>query len=237
MKAYILRIKNHISMEYASMAASSCNALDINWEFFEGYQDMRGGYAWGLTGINLTLSEGRPFKWPKVANPPHEPNLSAGEKAECCTAGHAAIWKKIAEGSDKVAIILEHDAVMINPIDIEIPDGFIVVLGYKVTDPHNYDYKSAGPTSELIDIDGHEGAHAYAITKKTAQMMIKEIETKGRLGCVDNAYFIRHQRSTVIPLKIASPNAALGWIRKSTIWENSAAVNYNFISSFANYYK
>ena len=220
------------------MTAESCRLQGIPWEYFEGYQNMRGGWAWGLTGIDLKISEGRPFKWPKIANPPHEPNLPSGEKAECCTAGHAAIWKKIADGEDDVGIVLEHDAVMLHKLDgIEIPDGFIVVLGYKVTDPHNYMFLDAGAPSELIDITGHEGAHAYAMTKKTAKMMIEEIETKGRLGCVDNAYFIKGQRSTSIPLKIASPTAAIGWIRESTIWAASANVNYEFIPSFANYYK
>ena len=41
------------------------------------------------------------------------------------------------------------------------------------------------------------------MTKKTAQTLIEEIETGGRLGCVDNAYFILNQRRTKVPLSIA----------------------------------
>ena len=75
------------------------------------------------------------------------------------------------------------------------------------------------------------------MTKRTAQNLIHEIEEKGVLGAVDNAYFIRGQRSTQIPLAIMSPTPAIGYLRKSTIWDKSAHVNYEFIESFANYYK
>ena len=75
------------------------------------------------------------------------------------------------------------------------------------------------------------------MTKRTAQNLVWEIEEKGILGAVDNAYFIRGQRRTSIPLAIMSPTPAVGYLRKSTIWSESAHVNYKFIESFAKYYK
>jgi len=121
--------------------------------------------------------------------------------------------------------------------DIKIPDNYLITLGYKLSELR-YDYKEGNKQPrKLINIDGHEGAHAYMMTKRTAQNLIHEIEEQGILGAVDNAYFIRGQRRTKIPLVIMSPTPAVGYLRDSTIWDESAHVNYEFIDSFANYYK
>jgi hypothetical protein len=237
-KAYILTIDKPISREYAQYCADSCDRAGINWEYFEGWCDIPGVLAWARSGINLTINEGKPITLPPDDYPfEPNPNLHAGEKAECCTVGHAAIWKKIAEGDEDVGIVLEHDALMLTEIDIDIPENRIVVLGYKLPHPERYDHVTAGPPVRFVDILGHEGAHAYAMTKKTAQFLIQEIETTGRLGCVDNAYFILNQRRTKVPLCIADPTPAIGWLRESTIWNGSAYRNYEFIDSFKQNYK
>jgi GR25 family glycosyltransferase involved in LPS biosynthesis len=147
------------------------------------------------------------------------------------------IWQSIIDGPDEAVVILEHDAIMLQPLTIDIPDNKIVVLGYKVEDPSRYNHKSAGPPNELIDINGHEGAHAYAITRTTARFLIEEITRQGIRSAIDNDYFIRGQRRTAIPLSIASPTPALGWLRKSTIWGASASKNYEFVASFSKNYK
>jgi hypothetical protein len=237
-RAYILTIDKPISREYAQHASASCDEIGLNWEYFEGWCDIPGVLAWARSGINLRINEGRPIKLPPAdLDYPPNPNLPMGEKAECCTVGHAAIWKKIAEGEEDVGIVLEHDAIMLHSVDIEIPENNMVVLGYKLDKPNRYDHLTAGPAVRLVPIRGHEGAHAYAMTKKTAQILIDEIETGGRLGCVDNAYFILNQRRTKVPLCIADPTPALGWLRASTIWQESAHVNYEFLDSFKQNYK
>ena len=164
-----------------------------------------------------------------------KPNQS--QKAMCATAGHIHIWKTIAEGPDEAAVVLEHDAIMLQPMTVDIPDNQIVVLGYKVQNPSKYDHIKAGPPKELIPIQGHEGAHAYAITRKMAKFLINEIEQKGIRSAIDNDYFIRGQRRTSAPLCIASPTPAMGWLRESTIWGSSANRNYEFIPSFQENYK
>lgn len=225
-KAYILKIDTPISDEYAKVCANSCDKVGLPWQYFNGYKDMTGKMAFGMTGIKNLPSE--PYR-PVITN--------ASQKAMCCTAGHYHIWKTIAEGPDEAAVVLEHDAIMLQPLTIDIPDGKIVVLGYKLQDPNRYDHEKAGPPKELIDIDGHEGAHAYAMTKKTAQFLIAELEEKGMRSAVDNDYFIRKQRKTAVPLAIASPTPAMGWLRQSTIWGGSAYRNYEFIPSFQQNYK
>jgi len=227
MKAYILKIDTPISNEYAKVASDSCDNVGLHWEYFNGFQNQTGKMAFNQLNIPGLPLETHQY----IENP------SASQKAMACTAGHFAIWKKIATGPDDVCVVLEHDAVMLQPVSIIIPENTIVVLGYKVTDPSLYDHKSAGPPKDLIRIDGHEGAHAYAMTKRTAKFLIEELGQNGVRSAVDNDYFIRGQRRTAIPLTIASPTPAIGWLRESTIWQNSAAKNYQFIPSFQKYYK
>jgi hypothetical protein len=170
-KAYILKIDTPISNEYADICAKSCDKVGIRWAFFQGFQGMKGQEAWLKTGIKM--------KFNRASG--KDPNTD-GERAECCSAGHGAIWKAIAEGPDEAAIILEHDAIMLHPMNLDIPDGAIIALGYKLTSPSRYNHIKAGPPKELINISGHEGAHAYAITRNTARMMIDEIEERGILS-------------------------------------------------------
>lgn len=227
MKAYILKIDTPVSNEYASICAESCRKVNLEYVVVNGFQNMSGRMAFRKIGLRTSVVE----EYQYIESP------SPADKAMCCTAGHFAIWKAIADGPDEVGVILEHDAIMLHPITINIPDNEIVTLGYKLQDPSRYDSTSAGPPTELIKIAGHEGAHAYAMTKKTAQILIDELLEKGVRSAVDNDYFILNQRRTVVPLSIASPTPAMGWLRKSTIWTDSAARNYNFIPSFSKYYK
>lgn len=221
-KAYILKIDTPISNEYAAIAAASCDNVSLPWTYFQGFQGMKGREAWLKTGIKMKFTE------VTGKNPDTD-----GERAECCSAGHGAIWKAIADGPDAAAIILEHDALMLHPMNLDIPDGIIVALGYKIPIPSKYNHRNAGPPRELIEINWHEGAHAYAITRNTAKMLIDEIEERGVMAAVDNAYFLK-ERKTKMGLQIASPTPSIGWIRESTIWKSAARRNAPFIHSFRN---
>jgi hypothetical protein len=223
-KAYILKIDNPLSEEYANHCAKSCSQNRIRYDFVNGYQDMFARLAWLETGVKLKFDKEYASKEGKVS------------KGDLASAGHAKIWKMIAEGKEDVGIVLEHDALMLHELNIRIPDGTIAVLGYKLQKPNTYLHMMAGPPEGLDPIKGHEGAHAYAITKKTAQMLIDEIEEKGRpLGCIDNAYFIRSQRKSKIPLHIVIPTPAIGWLRESTIWSQSSTRNEAFHPRFKDF--
>ena len=132
-KAYILKIDTPISNEYAEVCAQSCDKVKLPWSYFHGFQGMMGQEAWLKTGIKMKFKNARG----------NSPNTD-GERAECCSAGHGAIWKAIAEGPDEAAIILEHDALMLHPMMMDIPDGTIITLGYKLTNPSRYDHEKAG---------------------------------------------------------------------------------------------
>lgn len=227
MKAYILKIDKKLSHDYAKTCADSCDKVGLPWTYHLGYTNQTGKMAFGSLGLGLPSE---PYSY--IENP------TQAQKAMCCTAGHFAIWQKIANGTDDVGIVLEHDAIMLQPISSNyVPENTIVVLGYKLNDPTRYDHVAAGAPNELIRLDGHEGAHAYAMTKRTAKFLIAELQEKGIRSAVDNDYFIRGQRRTDMPLHIASPTPAIGWLRESTIWGVSANKNYDFIPSFLKYYK
>jgi hypothetical protein len=209
-KAYILRIDTDISREYAQTAADSCDAVGLPWEYHEGFYNVDPNDAWNSIGLLRRIKRNN---WVPAA--------------QNCTAGHAAIWMKIRENKE-CAIILEHDALMLHdPRPVKIPHGRIVTLGYKLSDPSRYDHVTAGKPRSIRQVSGHEGAHAYAITHKTADHMIKELERNGIRSAIDNMYFISNQRDqcTTLPLNIMDPTPAIGWLRESTIWGESAQTN------------
>jgi GR25 family glycosyltransferase involved in LPS biosynthesis len=217
-KAYILKIDSSISNEYAKTASDSCDRIELPWEYFEGYSNMSMYEAYSKTGIDIKGLER--YKYHTTPDNPM-----------CCSAGHAAIWKKIADNNE-CAIILEHDALMFHKIEIDVPDNVIVVLGYKTTTPEKYNYVDAGPPETYHMIEGHEGAHAYVLTPTTAKSLVKEIETVGILGCIDNAYFLKFQRKSRVPVAIMDPTPAIAWLRTSTLWPSSAYSNYAMLPSF-----
>jgi len=222
MKVYILYHNSPLSKEYADVAAKSCINTNMPYEMVEGFsKPMDPNDAWNTIGLKRKIKRNN---WVP--------------EAQLCSAGHAKIWKKIADSGEE-GILLEHDSIMLHDIsDIEFPEDTIVVLGYKVKDIHNYFHHQAGPPTGFRSLSGHEGAHAYGMTPKTAQRMLDEIEEHGVWSAVDNMFFLRDQRVSKIPMCILDPTPAIGWLRKSTIWGDGASEkNYKFIESFKdNYY-
>lgn len=216
-KVYIIRISSTISQAYAADAARSCEAVGLDYEFFEGFENMKPAEVWKKSGLSL----------PPITNRFHA--LST-DKATCCTASHMVLWDKIYKQKE-CAIILEHDAIMLHKPTISIPDDTIVTLGYKLRKPSEYDHISAGPPTSIKLIPGHEGAHAYAINWKTADELLEELKRRGVQGPIDNNYFLRTRR-TKTKLAIMDPTPAIGWIRESTIWHAASDKNYDFIDSF-----
>lgn len=223
-KAYIIRISDPISQEYAATCAQSCIDNNIPYEFFEGVEGKSNYVAWLESGIKI-----------RQGSMDHRKNCTGADPAACCSVSHALIWKRIYE-NDECAIILEHDALMLHPVNIDLPDNRIVVLGYKLTHTHRYNHKQAGPPKIIRDIHYHHGAHAYAITAKTAGLLLKELEERGGGGPIDNRFFLR-ERTTSIPLAIADPTPAIGWLRKSTIWKKACSSTGEFIDSFQRHLK
>ena len=219
-KAYILMIDTDTSREYAKDAAESCDRVGLSWEYFRGYTEKDDPWK------NLPIqSKGK---------------LRVSGKGGAATAGHVHIWQKIASGNE-CAVVLEHDAILLHKPNIDIPDDMMVVLGYKVRDPQNYHHTQAGPPQKIEPRQRHGGAHAYALTPQGAQTLIRDIEQSGLSTMIDNHYFLRQgnkSKNQKLKLGITDPICALGWLRKSTIWNKSAVDNYKpLLQSFQQNYK
>lgn len=220
-KVYILTIDTDVSREYAKCAADSCDKVGLPWEYFNGYKEKDDIWS------NFPVKS--------------KSKLRISGKGGACTAGHIHIWHKIASGNE-CAIVLEHDSIMLHKPDIEIPDNMIAILGYKVRDPENYHHDEAGPPKFIEPRDRHGGAHAYAITPQTAQVLITNIENNGLTNMIDNQYFLRQgsskKHNNNVPLGMTDPICALGWLRESTIWKKAAVDNYKpILKSFTENYK
>lgn len=225
-RAIILRIHdNKKSVDYSIACAESCDVLRIPWEFYEGFSHEK-------------FKKEKKDLWSEVMKKgiefPKKPSISG--PAAFCTAGHYAIWKKIMD-DNICTIVLEHDALLLHRPEIDIPDDVICALGYKVKDPQNYDHKRAGPPRILEDRKKHGGAHAYAITPKTAKTLLGELKKKPRPNFIDNAIFLTGSYRGEAKLQICNPICALGWLRESTIWKTSAVDNYApILPSFQEHY-
>ena len=220
-KAYILRAATiEKSVEYAKMCAESCDNVGLQWEYVDGKEGKTPDELWG---------EGNDFG---ISNYLKDMHLESAN----CTHGHFMIWKKIAENNE-CAIIMEHDAIMLHPLTVEIPDNKITVLGYKLKDYTRYDYKTAGPTKRFVEIKTHRGAHAYAITANTARLLLMELKFTGVPVCIDTKYFRRLDPKYVssIEMTLADPSTAIGWIRYSTVrnLETGDVHDLQYLKSFS----
>lgn len=217
-KAYIIRIDNEKSIEYAKTCSDSCDKIGLQWEYFEG--------------VNFSKVKNQIWKHCKVKFQ-KTPGIQGA--AAAATASHFNLWKTIAD-NDECAIILEHDALMLNPVDVDVPDNTLVVLGYKVFDPENYKVQSG--KQKLEKREKHGGAHAYAINPTTAKRLVKFLMTCQNVRNIDNQFFLTNNQRDKIAMSIVDPIPAIGWLRDSTIWKKSAVDNYGpILNSFKNNYK
>lgn len=222
--AFIIRISSDTSQQYAEMCAKTCESVGIRYEFFDGVENMRNYDAWTTTGLDI-----------KSGSMDHRRETEGVDAAACCSVSHALVWKRIAE-TRQCAIILEHDALMLHNIELDIPDGKIVVLGYKLTNPNRYNHVRAGPPKNILDTQYHHGAHAYTITSNTADMLLHELRTRGGGGPIDNRFFMK-QRKSKIPIAIMEPTPAIGWIRESSIWSTADTAMGPTVQSFKKHLK
>lgn len=220
MKTFILRHASKLSYEYANAAAESCQKYNVDWEYFEGFSGIKGSDALKSLGININKET-------------EQKNDSSANRAQLCTAGHVAIWKKIVDENINQAIILEHDAIILDNINFEIPDNTIVALGYKINDPNRYTKPNIPRV--LNPISGIQGSHAYALTNQTAAKLLDGIKRRGTAGCIDMHVMQSNKFRNGVNMMVADPIVALGWVRESTIWGKAVVTsNKNVLNSFRN---
>jgi len=163
--------------------------------------------------------------------------------AACASAAHFILWRKIAGmNTQDPVVILEHDSIMLHSIKANEPvnwDGNIIALGYKLPDPAKYNHVAAGRPSLVIPRKRHSGAHAYMITPETARRLCAELDEKGAMRAIDNFYFMRvndpGDTESDVPLSLMVPTPAIGWLRKSTIWDSPSTLNYDVVDEFSRF--
>lgn len=196
-KAYIIRIPRADSMQLAAECAASCTEHGIPYEYYEG------AFQWSRT--ETTARTG----W--VIREESHPDW---HNEFMCTMSHMTLWRHIIRNNETVAV-LEHDAFVTgNFMNVEVHDGTILNLGYRVDDPSDYKFPEH-PTFKQIMINEFEGTHAYAITPKTAQASLDALERQfGNMvpmpidGLMGIHNLIEQQRLILLP------TPAVGWVRR-----------------------
>lgn len=172
-KAYIIRVKgNEKSERLARRCADSCGQVGMPYQFWDAYD--------GLSGeLKPPAHHGQVMNLIKVT----DHYLTRGELA--CALSHISLWAKCVE-QDKPLVILEHDAVMVQPYLKHNVFNSICYLGSNEqvnqgwgvypTPPH----ASEGPNYHFIC-----RAHAYAIDPAVAKNMLAYVIKMGICAPLD----------------------------------------------------
>lgn len=218
MRTFILRHDDRLSHEYAKVAANSCDAYDMSWEYFDGFSGIRGSDA--LLSLDIDVAKETKASFDSTKN-----------KGQLCTASHVAIWKKIIDENIEEAVILEHDAIMINHFKMMLPRNSITALGYRIDRPDRYK-KPNQMTSCATKIDGINGSHAYALDIHAAKNLYDGVKQRRTAGCIDSHIMQSPRFRNGVGFFIADPIVALCWLRTSTIRGTSATDNRGIIKSY-----
>lgn len=209
-KAYILHTSNPSSLGYAQECAASCDQYGVPYEYLVGHEDlsledMEKQYGW-------TVEEGRyREEW---------------HKEFMCTLGHVMFWQKVVD-ENKTCAILEHDAIVKTDLRrVNIHDGILTFLGYRVDSRDDYSVPK-NPEFEQYYVNKFEGTHGYAVTPTTAKLLIERFNHVMPMP-IDGMISIHNladvERSIVIP------NAIVGEVRqKSQTLAHGNPARYNTI--------
>lgn len=162
-QAYIIRILgNEVSERFASRCAESCTNTGMQYSFWDAYDGTSGE-------IKAPAHHNDVMDLIRVT----DHYLTRGEVA--CALSHISLWAKCAV-QDRPLVILEHDAVMLQPYTKHGVYNSIAFLGSKEqvkdnwpvlpTPPHGSD----GPNKHFLC-----RAHAYAIDPAVAKNMLAHV--------------------------------------------------------------
>lgn len=172
-QAYIIRLKdNTLSKKLAKRCADSCTAVGQPWQYWDAYDGIE-------NPIKEPLHHGQVMNLIKVT----DRYLTRGEVA--CALSHISLWAKCVE-QDRPLIVLEHDAVMLQPYQEHQVFNSICYLG-------NHEQYQQG--WQILPTPPHatEGknyhficrAHAYAIDPAVAKNMLAHVVRYGINSSLD----------------------------------------------------
>lgn len=164
-QAYILYINDPNSIAYMEECANSCDKFNIPWIAVQWYKPP-------VRTSDLLINNDLHLN-PRLDHPDNLVHL----KEAMCSTGHISIWRRIYEKHTGAVAIFEHDALVKRDIrSIDVEDGEITFLGYRLDSADDYDC----PNDKFIKYPLQEfsGTHAYAITPKTAKHLLDAVVKK-----------------------------------------------------------
>jgi len=162
-KAYIIRVKDHPDgTEKAARCAKSCEDVGMPWDYWDAYDGISGelkppSHHHGVPAmVKIT-----------------DHYMTRGEVA--CALSHISLWQKCVM-DDQPLVVLEHDAIMVQPYTNHAVYHSICYLGGHEQDKQGWQvmptppHASEGPNYHFIC-----RAHAYAIDPAVAKNMLAHV--------------------------------------------------------------
>ena len=176
---YIITIKGHESSEQmATRCLESCKRVGQKAEIYDAFD----GTDKSIPGIKVPEHSQNAtwLKWLRLVN--HE--LTKPEI--CCLLSHFSLWCKCME-INKPIVVLEHDAVMLQPFRQHLAINAIVYLGCMEQVRNNY-CNMIPPHAQLNPDYRHIlRTHAYSIDPFMAKNLVSHILEKGIFTSADVA--------------------------------------------------
>jgi hypothetical protein len=175
LKAFIINLpRNQMSQKYTRDCVNSCEKVGMPYELYEAFD--------GTGSIIETPDHLKQETWLKMIKVMNH-HLSSGEVA--CFLSHVSLWMKCIR-EDRPIVILEHDAIMLQPFLDFMAYNNIVYLGSKEQYMENWPILPI-PMQSILNINylfiGR--AHAYAIDPQIAKNMISRVFSEGITESLD----------------------------------------------------
>lgn len=220
--AYILYLDEPKSLKYLEDCVDSCkqfpdiNPIPVAGPLRATYKELCAEFGIGIIPYYINQMD---------------TNAQTLNNTFSCNGGHYRIWKKIVE-SGEPGVVLEHDAVVKQSFTtVEPVDGEILWLGPRIHNMDDYNYPD-GWEMKYVEVDRWEGTHAYAITPKTAQMLLDYIDEYGINDSIDGQLGMRN----IFDMKMRAVDpppvvAVVSGNRQSTIELSGNAATWNAYST------
>lgn len=220
--AYILYLDEPKSLKYLEDCIDSCkqfpdiNPIPVAGPLRASYKELCAEFGIGIIPYYVDQME---------------TNAQTLNNTFSCNGGHYRIWKKIVE-SGEAGVVFEHDVVVKQDFTtLEPLDGEILWLGPRIHSMDDYKYPD-GWEMKYVEVDRWEGTHAYAITPKTAQMLLDYIDEHGINDSIDGQLGMRN----IFDMKMRAVDpppvvAVVSGNRQSTIELSGNAATWNAYST------
>jgi hypothetical protein len=180
--AYIIRLSNNpISVEYSDRCKQSCDRVGMPAKFWEGFDGTSGNQV--IFPDHLKNKDY--FSWIKV----HDNKITTSQIG--CVLSHFSLWCHCLT-IDRPIVILEHDAIMLNKLEVFSFYNMIQYLGSieQVQGQPHYIIPLHGTAyGEKLKFIGR--AHAYAIDPQVSKNLVTRFIQNGVFATTTADMFMR----------------------------------------------